>query len=1175
MTLPSFIIIGAHKCGTASLYNYMIEHPQILPAAKKELHFFNWFSKAGNRKKAEGVEWYLSQFPTISNGENFITGEATPDYLVDPHTPQKMFKLLPDVKLIVLLRNPVDRAISHYHHNRGVSKKREPLPFKKAIEKESERLNQEKEKLIFDENYRSLFYKNYSYLERGIYIEQLEIWMNIFPREQFLILKSEDFFDNPNITLKEVFNFLDLPNYELTHQKQDNELSHQPIDRKTRSILAKYFQPYNQRLEEYLAMKFNWDNTVKKLENQENKSLNVAPMNQQVSNKNLDKLSVTKIQQSQKKNQKILRKIDFKYLVVGMARSGTTFMARALRSVGIRCGHEKFFGGSHKPQSLTKKVVKQRMLKHQNLKADSSWLAVPFLNTECVPQDVSIIHLTRHPQKVIESIMAIGFFRRKNYNFYTDYVFLNTPEIKLSDSELTKCCKWYLYWNRKIEESGRQLIHYRVEDPLEKLFDRLNLNYDRYKIFNDTQANSRRTKDRKSINLIEEIEEPDLLKQIVEMAERYGYSIEGTETPSKYSQQVQQENPIKFDKKERDIQEFDSKLAKIKDELQSFSSIAKENAKVQKIEENLVVSGLKSPRIVIEKYDQNIDRIYNELFWGYEIQEIQTKTNNQDTINISGWVLGKNCPVVAIEIVEWSRIVKKVSVNQPDPDVVKLYPEAAQVKEIGFSIDFSVNELPPKFNWLVQAVFADGTQMSIACLQTNDLQPLNIRDTPLLTRKAVEFIKNFFPQKPDAKVLEFGSGASTIWLSKLTKNLTSIEHDGRWFQQVKNQIETQTDCNPVDFKLLPRPYHTICEKFPEASFDLIIVDGRDRMKCFEASIKLLKPGGIIVLDDAQRQKYQQAQDLLKDWHLTKTITNARHTYWWQKPFSEAKLVDKSRRTPSRRSKSRELEKTVIAGVSMVKDEEDIIYYTLAGNYRQGVKKFVMLDHLSSDTTRDEIRRFADDYPEAMVYLIEDRDPLFHKYRKMSAAAEFAHTMWGAEWIFPFDADEVISSSEQPLTTILSQFDPKDICVGLQHRNHIIRSFYDLSEPNPLKRMTYRKKEDTASGEDYSKVIIRWQPGMEITQGHHAVKFKGKKLPVTILGKNHGLILRQYRYRSREQMKQKIINGGKAYEITPGMKGIVWTKKYTKYQKIGEKFIDRFYNYEINGDLDAVYDPAWV
>ena len=531
MTLPSFIIIGAQKCGTTSLYKYMVEHPQILPAVRKELHFFNWVSKPGNKKKAEGVDWYLSQFPKIPNGKNLITGEATPTYLVDPHTPQRMFKLLPDVKLIVLLRNPVDRAVSHYHHNRRMSKQREPLPFEKAIAKESERLKLEKEKLISDENYRSLFHRYYSYLERGVYIEQLERWMSIFPREQFLILKSEDFYENPDVTLQEVFEFLGLSNYQVANKKKYNQLPYEPRAPKIRSTLSEYFQPYNTRLEEYLGQKFNWDNTaVQKLEYRENKSLKTTSITQQVSNKNKGKLSVTKIQfgetsPSQNKNQKVSRKVKFKYLFVATARSGTQFMSYALRSVGINCGHERFFGApSQQQRHLTEELVQQRMLNNPDIEADSSWLAVPFLNTKCVPKNVLIIHLTRHPKKVIESLIAMGFFRRKN-SFYTNYVLLNTPQIKSSDSELTKCCKWYLYWHRKIEQSARQLIHHRVEEPLEVLFDRLNLDYENYEIFNDTQTNTRNSKNRREINLVKEIEEPDLLKQIIEMSEKYGYSI--------------------------------------------------------------------------------------------------------------------------------------------------------------------------------------------------------------------------------------------------------------------------------------------------------------------------------------------------------------------------------------------------------------------------------------------------------------------------------------------------------------------------------------------------------------------------------------------------------------------------------------------------------------------------
>lgn len=294
MTPPTFIIIGAQKCGTTSLYNYMIEHPQILPASMKELHFFNWRSKQGNRKTAEGVDWYLSQFPTIPSGKDLITGEATPDYLLDPYTPQRMFKLLPDVKLIVILRNPVDRAVSQYYHNRSIKKRMmEPLSFREAIAKEPERINNEKSKLMLDENYRSLFHRKYSYVERGLYIEQLERWMSIFPRENFLILKSEEFFKNRDLTLRQVFNFLGLPHHQITNQKKYNELHskqfYKPISQKIRSTLAEYFKPYNQRLEEYLGMKFNWDLSVDQEPNQsqtllENKHLSLSHFKEKLNN---------------------------------------------------------------------------------------------------------------------------------------------------------------------------------------------------------------------------------------------------------------------------------------------------------------------------------------------------------------------------------------------------------------------------------------------------------------------------------------------------------------------------------------------------------------------------------------------------------------------------------------------------------------------------------------------------------------------------------------------------------------------------------------------------------------------------------------------------------------------------------------------------------------------------
>ncbi len=104
--LPDFIILGAQRAGTSSLYYYLSQHPQILPAVRKELHFFDDHYR-------RGLGWYRSQFPT-RGARGTITGEATPYYLSHPHAPARIQRLLPQARLIVLLRNPVERAISHY-----------------------------------------------------------------------------------------------------------------------------------------------------------------------------------------------------------------------------------------------------------------------------------------------------------------------------------------------------------------------------------------------------------------------------------------------------------------------------------------------------------------------------------------------------------------------------------------------------------------------------------------------------------------------------------------------------------------------------------------------------------------------------------------------------------------------------------------------------------------------------------------------------------------------------------------------------------------------------------------------------------------------------------------------------------------------------------------------------
>lgn len=258
--MPDFIIVGVQKGGTTSLYKYLIEHPNIAPIYVKEPHFFDiYFHK--------GIGWYRSHFPTAVEKyyarhiqkHDLITGEASPYYLIHPLAPKRIAKTLPKAKLIVLLRNPIDRAYSQYQHQRrqpGV----EPLSFEEAIECEEQRLANEVEKLARDEKYVSFNHRHYSYLARSTYIDQLPGWMSTFPKEQLLILKSEDLYTDPSSIVKQTLEFLNIPQVEQAKQyKPFNEARYTPMEPATRERLVAYFKPLNARLYEFVGRDFGWD----------------------------------------------------------------------------------------------------------------------------------------------------------------------------------------------------------------------------------------------------------------------------------------------------------------------------------------------------------------------------------------------------------------------------------------------------------------------------------------------------------------------------------------------------------------------------------------------------------------------------------------------------------------------------------------------------------------------------------------------------------------------------------------------------------------------------------------------------------------------------------------------------------------------------------------------------
>ncbi|MEB3342411.1 tetratricopeptide repeat protein [Okeania sp.] len=240
---PSFIIIGVQKGGTTSLYGYLTQHPQIMSCLKKEVNFWSWAFNCS-------INWYLAHFPVIPKGEIFLTGEASPSYFHHPDAARRIYQFFPKIKLILLLRNPVDRAISQYYTWKRFNWENRSL--EETIGSHLDKLIKEPEKV----NY---WMGEQNYLAKGVYVEFLQEWMSWFPREQFLILKSEDFYTNPKTTLQQVLNFLDLPEYELLEYKNYNPGNYSEIEPLMRKELSDYFRVHNQRLEEYLGIKFNWE----------------------------------------------------------------------------------------------------------------------------------------------------------------------------------------------------------------------------------------------------------------------------------------------------------------------------------------------------------------------------------------------------------------------------------------------------------------------------------------------------------------------------------------------------------------------------------------------------------------------------------------------------------------------------------------------------------------------------------------------------------------------------------------------------------------------------------------------------------------------------------------------------------------------------------------------------
>lgn len=252
--LPHFIIIGAQKSGTSSLYQYLATHPQLHPATVKEVHYFDGGLLAHTDNYAQGERWYRSHFPLAIYPSHHQAYEASPLYLYHPLVPQRIAKLLPHIRLIALLRNPTDRAVSHYFHT--LRHHSEPLPLMQALLAEDERL----QPILAQQHYQSNIFRHYSYKMRGIYHLQIQAYLRYFAPHQLLILDSETFFANPHQILEKIYHFLELDaQYFPTHLTPANVADNRAqVPPDVYAYLHQYFAPHNEQLYQLIGKRFQW-----------------------------------------------------------------------------------------------------------------------------------------------------------------------------------------------------------------------------------------------------------------------------------------------------------------------------------------------------------------------------------------------------------------------------------------------------------------------------------------------------------------------------------------------------------------------------------------------------------------------------------------------------------------------------------------------------------------------------------------------------------------------------------------------------------------------------------------------------------------------------------------------------------------------------------------------------
>ena len=215
------------------MFYYLSQHPELNLSAQKEIHYYNYY-----RFKGKDLNWYKSFFPLRSSV--YKTGEASPYYLFDSRVPQQIKHDIPQVRLIALLRNPIDRAYSAYSMNAKRASGSYPS-FERAIANQD--MSLEASRL---------------YLWRGLYAQHVQHWLQQFAREQILFIKAEEFFMDPKAVLRDVYRFLDIAEVYPNNLRAQEVGEYADLSPKLRGELEDYFAGPNRALADLLGPRFSW-----------------------------------------------------------------------------------------------------------------------------------------------------------------------------------------------------------------------------------------------------------------------------------------------------------------------------------------------------------------------------------------------------------------------------------------------------------------------------------------------------------------------------------------------------------------------------------------------------------------------------------------------------------------------------------------------------------------------------------------------------------------------------------------------------------------------------------------------------------------------------------------------------------------------------------------------------